>query len=42
MVAKSQSYSVLLECLVYYSMCLRVHFIAPRGLGAVEVSFGMR
>jgi hypothetical protein len=28
------------ECLVYYSICLGVPFIAPRQLGAVEVPIG--
>ena len=39
-VAKFQSCSVLLECLVYCSMRLGVPFIAPRHLGAIGDQIG--
>jgi hypothetical protein len=37
---ESRSCSVLKVCLVCCSMCIGVPFIAPRGLGIIEVPFG--
>jgi hypothetical protein len=38
--AESGSLRMLSECLVFYSMCLGVPFIAPRQLGAVGDKLG--